>query len=78
MDPSLPKTVLTGIALIALVEKAGGSVTVSEEEYNAIVAKYGGTARMNLRLEVVQVAGHAKGVRVTLEEKAPANAELVS
>lgn len=78
MDPNLTKTVIATMALVALVEKAGGSVTVHKADYQAIVDKYGGTARMNLRLEVIKVAARTQGIRVTLEEKAPANAELVS
>jgi len=80
LDPRVSKTVLSTIALTYLVEQAGGSVTVHAADYEQIVAKYGGTARMNLRFEVIKVesSDHARGVRVTLEQKAPGNAELVS
>ncbi len=55
-------------------------MTVHEADYERIVAKYGGATEVNLRLEILKVksAGHARSVCVNLEQKAPANAELVS
>jgi hypothetical protein len=43
-----------------------------------VLAKYGGPIRMNLHFEVRREPGSPDTVHLILEEKAPANAELIS
>lgn len=64
-------------ALTLLLDRAGGSVSWTESEYQAAIAKYGGSSRVNLHIEVVKANG-VDVAKISLQEKAPTNAELVS
>jgi hypothetical protein len=72
------KQTLLDAALTLLVDRAGGELVFTEADYQAVLAKYGGPTRMNMHFEVTQEPGSPATVRLVLEEKAPANAELVS
>lgn len=64
-------------ALTVALERLGGSITFTDEEYQAVRDRHGGAAT-NLRLEVVRGPGVPDAVRVTLEERRPEPGELVS
>lgn len=43
-------------ALVVLLDRAGGSITYTEAEYQAAAARFGGTAAVGILLEVVDTA----------------------
>lgn len=64
--------------LVVLLERSGGRVSYSEAEYQAIAARYGGTASLAIHMEVAKTGDNPPVVELTLISKAPKNAELVS
>ncbi len=52
--------------LPVLLDRAGGSVTVTRADFEAVAARYGGASQMTMAME--RVGG---GVRVTLMRKPP-------
>ena len=63
--------------LVVLLERNGGSVTFTESEYQAIVARYGGSSLMAVHHEVLAMPGEAPDeVRFTLVRKAAGQGEL--
>ena len=72
-------TAMQTAALVIFVERAGGTFTYTEAEYQTVLDRYGGRGRMNMRVEVSKpTAGGEPSVEIRLEEKAPRNAELMS
>lgn len=65
-------------SLTVLLHRSGGRASFSEQEYQRIVAEYGGAAQMNIRFEVIREKGKPDTVVARLERKAPRNAELPS
>lgn len=67
-------------ALVILLDHRGGSLTFTEAEYQAVVARHGGKTRMALHAEVIGRTGAETPdqVRLTLIRKPPGNAELLS
>jgi hypothetical protein len=66
-------------ALTLLLDRNGGSLTFTEAEYQAMVAKYGGASKIAIHFEVLATPGKEPDeVRFRLIRKEPANAELVS
>jgi hypothetical protein len=72
------KQALLDAALTLLLDRAGGTLVFTEADYHAALDKYGGASRMNMHFEVRHEPGSPDTVHLTLEEKAPANAELKS
>lgn len=68
-------TAMQQAALVVLLERAGGSASYTEAEYQAIAARFGGTAHLAIHVEVVRT-GDVPTVELRLIRKAPANAEL--
>jgi hypothetical protein len=64
--------------LVILLERAGGSVTYTEAEYQEVLARHGGKTMMVVHAEVLKDTGKEKPdqVRLTLVRKPPGNAEL--
>ena len=60
-------------ALPVLVARAGGSVTITRQEFEEIAARYGGTSKMALRMERI---GEGDAIRLTLVRKPAAQGEL--
>jgi hypothetical protein len=67
-------------ALVILLDRIGGSLTFTEAEYQAVVARHGGKTMMAIHAEVIKTAGAERPdqVRLTLTRKPPGNAELPS
>ena len=65
-------------ALVILLDRVGGSLTFTEAEYQAVVARHGGKTMMAVHAEVISSPGAEKPdqVRLTLTRKPPGNAEL--
>lgn len=63
-------------SLALLLDRAGGRLEFTEAEFQAVVAKYGGSTLMNIRLEVVRQAGQPDRVVARLERKPPAQGSL--
>ena len=61
-----------------LLDRAGGHLEYTEPEYQAVLAKHGGKARMNLRAEVTRTGDGPETVELRLEEKAPGQGDLMS
>lgn len=72
------KQTLLDAALTLLVDRAGGELRFTEAEYQTVLAKYGGPTKMNMHFEIRREPGSPDTVILLLEEKAPANAELIS
>jgi hypothetical protein len=64
--------------LTILLDRAGGRVEFTEADYQRVVARYGGTSEMNLRLEVVRQAGRPDKLVARLERKPAKNLDLPS
>lgn len=73
------QTAMQTAGLVVLLDRAGGSVTFTEAEYQAVVAKHGGTTRLSIHMEVVGTPGEQPDtVRLQLISKEAGNADLVS
>ncbi len=65
------------MAVPVLVARAGGSVTISRREFEEVIARYGGTSKMALRMERVDAADALdSSIRLTLVRKDAAQGEL--
>jgi hypothetical protein len=76
--PSYDLGALHMAALVILLERAGGSVTYTEAEYQEVLARHGGKTMMVVHTEVLKETRKEKPdqVRLTLVRKPPGNAEL--
>jgi hypothetical protein len=63
--------------LFVLLGRLGGRATFTEEEYKQIQARYGGSSRIAIRMEILRAEGQPEEIQLTLVNKPPANAELV-
>lgn len=54
-------------AVPVLIGRAGGSVTITQREFEDVVARYGGAAKMTIRME--RIESPEPGIRVTLVSK---------
>lgn len=69
---------MQAMGLTVLLARAGGAATVTEAEYEEILARFGGKTNMAIHIEAVGSAGGPAEVQLTLVRKPPANADLVS
>jgi hypothetical protein len=76
--PSYDLGALHMAGLVVLLERVGGSLTFTEAEYQAVLARYGGKTMMVVHAEVMKNAGKERPdqVRLILVRKPPGNAEL--
>lgn len=76
--PSYDLGALHMAGLVVLLERVGGSLTFTEAEYQAVLARHGGKTMMVVHAEVLKEADKASPdqVRLTLVRKPPGNAEL--
>jgi hypothetical protein len=73
------QTALEQGALVVAIARAGGSISFTEAEYQAVAERYGGTASLAMHIDVLAApGGKPDEVKITLIRKAPANAELSS
>lgn len=63
--------------LFVLLARAGGRATFTQEEYERARATFGGS-NVAIHVEVLRAQGQPDEIRLTLVDKPPANAELVS
>lgn len=68
---------LRSMALFVLLERAGGRVTFTDEEYQAALERAGGSANAVIHIEIVSQGGRDEA-QLSLIRKPPTNAELVS
>lgn len=66
------------MGLFILLERAGGSLTFTKEEYDAVIERYGGSTNVVLHFEHVGTADGRQTIQLTLGRRPPSNAELVS
>lgn len=76
--PSYDLGALHMAGLVVLLDRAGGTLTYSEADYEAVLARHGGTMMMVVHAEVLKEKGKDKPdrVRLTLVRKPPGNGEL--
>jgi len=67
--------VVANNVLPVLIARAGGSVTITEEEFDEVKALYGGSSKMTMVMEAV---GDPGTIRVTLARKQAAQGELAA
>lgn len=67
---------ISGILLTVLVDRAGGSIEVTEEELTAAVARYGGKTRATLVAEALKRPGGRRSFRMRLVDKEPKQGDL--
>jgi biotin carboxylase len=72
-DKARTRTVAANNALPVLVDRAGGTVTVTRQEFAELAARYGGASRMVVMVE--DVAG-GEAIRLTLTRKEPEQGSL--
>lgn len=76
--PSYDLGALHMAGLVVLLDRAGGTLSYSETEYQAVLVRHGGKTMMVVHAEVLTEKGNDKPdqVRLTLVRKPPGNAEL--
>jgi hypothetical protein len=76
--PSYDLGALHMAGLEVLLDRAGGTLTYSEAEYQAVLARNGGKTMMVVHAEVLKEKGKDKPNQVclTLVRRPPGNAEL--
>jgi hypothetical protein len=57
-----------------LLDRAGGSITVTQREFDALVARYGGATNLTIVME--RMDEPEPGFRVTLVNKKPGQGDL--
>lgn len=72
------ETALQTMGLVLLLERAGGSLTFTEREYEEAVARHGGPTQVTIHMEISKRGDGETSVELSLVRKPPANAELVS
>jgi hypothetical protein len=63
--------------LFVLLARAGGRTTFTQEEYEEARSRHGGS-NVAIHVEVLRTLGQPDEIQLTLVNKPPANAELVS
>lgn len=71
------KTLLMDGAMFVALGRAGGRLTYTKAEYDEILARYGGSGA-TIHIEVLRAEGQPEEIQLTLVNKPPANADLVS
>lgn len=77
MDPETVaknKVAIANNVLPVLVAREGGSVTITQREFDEVVSRYGGPTQMTLRME--RIERPEPGVRVTIVRKTPGQGDL--
>jgi hypothetical protein len=76
--PSYDLGALHMAGLVSRLDRAGGSLTFTEAEYQAVLARYGGKTMMVVRAEVLKEADKDRPdqVRLTMVRTPPGNAVL--
>jgi len=69
---------LKTMGLVVLLARGEGRLTFTREEYDEILARYGGPAQFAVHIEILSSGGEPDEVQLTLIRKPPANAELMS
>lgn len=64
--------------LFVALARAGGRMTFTQEEYERAQAAYGGSSSAAIHMEVLRAEGRPDEIQLTLVNKAPGNAELMS
>lgn len=72
-DKARTRTVAANNVLPVLVARAGGSVTITRQEFEELAARYGGASRMTVLVESVD---GGDGLRLTLARKEPEQGSL--
>lgn len=67
LGSAIAKDALLRGALTVLLDRAGGSVTYTEAEYQVVAAAFGGTSSLGISIEVVDTSSMA--VRLSLVRK---------
>jgi hypothetical protein len=75
---AVKEATLRSMALFVLLERAGGGVAFTDEEYQAALARVGGSKNAAIHIEIVGSKGEPAQVQLTLISKPPANAELLA
>lgn len=65
-------------ALTVLLDRAGGSLSFTEAEYQAIADRFGGRANLVVHLEIVQRGDAPPTIEVKLLDRPPRQGDLVS
>jgi hypothetical protein len=80
MDPeelARNKVKATNNALPVLIARAGGSVTITHREFEEVLARYGGSSQVAIRMERLDASDpQESGIRLTLVRKSPEQGEL--
>lgn len=77
MDPeqlARNKMTVANLALPVLLDRAGGSITVTQREFDELAARYGGATNLTIVME--RMTGPQPGFRVTLVNKKPGQGDL--
>ncbi|MEA2677181.1 MAG: hypothetical protein QOJ81_1322 [Chloroflexota bacterium] len=77
MDPAdvaKNKMAIANNALPVLLDRAGGSITVTLREFEELAARYGGATNLTLVME--KIDSPEPGFRVTLVSKKPGQGDL--
>lgn len=64
-------------ALTVLLDRAGGRITFTEADYQAVITKYGGPSMLVIHSDVVRDGSRPIEIRLRLLSRAPKNGELV-
>lgn len=67
---------LKTMALVVLLARDEGRMTFTHDEYESILARYGGSANFAIHIEILSSGGETDEVQLSLISKPPANAEL--
>jgi hypothetical protein len=67
---------LSTAALTVLLARVGGSVAFTEAEYREVVERYGGAARLTLRLEQLKGPGESESIRAAIVRNKPRQGDL--
>jgi hypothetical protein len=68
------KVAIANNALPVLLDRAGGSVTITQREFDELASRYGGPTNLTIRME--RVDGPEPGIRLTLARQAPRQGDL--
>lgn len=71
MDEQQRQVHLQAMGLLVLLDRAGGSVTFTEAEYDAAVERWGGKAAATIHVEVSKAGDRPRQVEVSLARRPP-------
>jgi hypothetical protein len=77
---SVREAALKTMGLVVLLARGEGRLTFTREEYDEILARYGGPAQFAIHIETLgpSSGGGPDEVQLTLIRKPPANADLMA